>query len=41
MRRRAEILGGTFEVTSAPRGGTSVTIRVPLRDQDSAGEHEQ
>ncbi|HWQ37224.1 MAG TPA: PAS domain-containing sensor histidine kinase [Burkholderiales bacterium] len=33
MRERALHLGGTFEVAPAPRGGTRVTLRVPLRPQ--------
>jgi ligand-binding sensor domain-containing protein/two-component sensor histidine kinase len=31
LRRRATRLGGTLEVRSAPSGGTTVTLRVPLR----------
>jgi signal transduction histidine kinase len=37
MRERAEALGGTFSVDSAPRAGTTVRVRLPLR---SAGVHE-
>ncbi len=33
MRRRAEMVGGTFELTSVPGKGTTVTVRVP-RDSD-------
>jgi signal transduction histidine kinase len=31
MRERVRYLGGTVEVTAAPRGGTRVDVRVPLR----------
>ena len=31
MRRRAEVLGGAFEVASAPSWGTRVLARLPLR----------
>jgi signal transduction histidine kinase len=31
MRERVLYLGGTVEVTAAPRGGTRVHVRVPLR----------
>jgi signal transduction histidine kinase len=30
MRERAEVLGGTFRVDSAPGAGTRITVRVPL-----------
>jgi signal transduction histidine kinase len=30
LRRRAEALGGKYEVTSAPGAGTTVTLKVPL-----------
>ena len=32
MRERADELGGTFEVTSVPGGGTRVRARLPLRN---------
>jgi signal transduction histidine kinase len=31
MRRRAETLGGTFDLATAPGDGTRVTLEVPLR----------
>ena len=31
MRRRAEVLGGAFEVASTPSWGTRVLARLPLR----------
>lgn len=34
MRERAEELGGTCTVTSGPRGGTVVSARLPLHDDD-------
>jgi len=30
MRERAEVLGGSFEVVSAPGAGTAVMVRLPL-----------
>lgn len=30
MRERAEMLGGTFEIRTEPREGTSVIVRVPI-----------
>ena len=31
MRRRAEIIGGEFDITSIPNQGTTVTLRVPVK----------
>jgi PAS domain S-box-containing protein len=31
MRRRAEIIGGTFELSSTPGQGTSITVRLPAK----------
>ncbi len=36
MRERARLIGAEFEVTSAPAGGTTVLVRVPLEQQDAA-----
>jgi signal transduction histidine kinase len=36
MRRRMEDIGGMFEITSRPEGGTRVTFSVPLADEDSS-----
>ncbi len=36
MRERALYLGGSFEVSRAPRGGTQLRLRVPLRPADGA-----
>ena len=33
MRERVFHIGGSLEVTSPPRGGTRVSVRVPLRPQ--------
>ena len=30
MRERASLIGGTFEIESAPGSGTAVLIRVPI-----------
>ncbi|MBI3360000.1 MAG: sensor histidine kinase [Chloroflexi bacterium] len=38
MRERVEILGGTFEVDSAPGRGTSVRARLPLAVPEVEGE---
>lgn len=38
MRERAEALGGSFTITSAPGGGTTVVFRVPIREHDAALE---
>ncbi len=35
MRSRAESLGGTFTVESAPGQGTAVAVSLPLSDKDS------
>jgi len=32
MRERAMLIGATMRVTSSPRGGTEVVVRVPPRD---------
>jgi two-component system, NarL family, sensor histidine kinase UhpB len=37
MQERAELIGGTFEVTSGPRRGTTITIRVPIRPRAADG----
>ena len=40
MRERAALLGGALEISSAPKGGTSVYARLPVRaalGKDSAG----
>lgn len=34
MRERAELINGTFELQSMPGKGTSVTVRVPIKDEN-------
>lgn len=34
MRERAELINGSFELQSAPGKGTSVTVRVPIKDEN-------
>jgi signal transduction histidine kinase len=34
IREQAEILGGTFEVHSAPQGGTELRVRWPIRGEE-------
>ena len=34
MRERAELLGGTLQIESAPGQGTTVWARIPVRRQD-------
>ncbi|MEW6034230.1 MAG: ATP-binding protein [Chloroflexota bacterium] len=41
MRRRAAIVGGTFEVTSSPKKGTKLTIVVPAGRNGCRGEKPQ
>jgi two-component system NarL family sensor kinase len=36
MRERARLIGAELEVTSAPDGGTRVSVRVPLEHHDAA-----
>lgn len=38
MRRRAELLGGAFDLTSIPHNGTRVEARVPLSGEDQKPE---
>jgi signal transduction histidine kinase len=38
MRERAELLGGSLEISSAPDKGTTVSVRMPLRPEDYAVE---
>ena len=39
MRRRAQELGGVFEVETAPGAGTTITLRVPLGERPGASPH--
>ena len=41
MKRRADNLGGAFEVISSPREGTTLTLRVPLGRRGWAGRLER
>ncbi len=36
MRERARLIGATFELTSANAEGTTISVRVPLEQQDAA-----
>jgi signal transduction histidine kinase len=38
MRERVELLGGTTSIESAPGGGTSITVEIPLPELDPAEE---
>jgi two-component system sensor histidine kinase UhpB len=40
MRERALLVNGDLQVTSRPRIGTSVRLRVPIGDGDGGGDHE-
>jgi signal transduction histidine kinase len=37
MRQRADLLGGTLEVRSAPGRGTTIRLTLPLRPGSAAG----
>ena len=39
MRERASYAGGTLEITSAPRAGTEIEVRIPLGNVARDGEH--
>jgi signal transduction histidine kinase len=36
MRERARLIGAAFKVTSEPASGTTVSVRVPLEQQETA-----
>jgi len=38
MRERAELLGGSLEISSTPDKGTTVSVKMPLRPEDYAVE---
>jgi signal transduction histidine kinase len=38
MRERAELLGGTLEISSVPDKGTTVSLKMPLLRKDHAVE---
>jgi signal transduction histidine kinase len=40
MRERAELLGGSLDVTESPTGGVRVTARIPSRDTQSNAQPE-
>ncbi len=39
MRERANLLGGTIEVTGSPEAGTTIDVRIPLRGRGGRDEH--
>lgn len=39
MRERAQLLGGTFDIRSAPDDGTTVIIRIPLPKEGTEDDH--
>jgi signal transduction histidine kinase len=41
MRERAGLIGGTLNITSTPGTGTTVTLVMPLRQEDHAPELEE
>lgn len=38
MRERAELIGGVLKVDSAPGGGTTISVVMPLKQDDSAAD---
>jgi signal transduction histidine kinase len=38
MRQRAEILGGSFDITSTPGDGTRVRVQLPLAGEEALEE---
>ncbi len=42
MRERVRLINGTIEIESKPMGGTTVSVRVPLSDDElDAADQEQ
>lgn len=41
MRERAELISATLNIASEPNGGTTVTLAMPLRQEDLVGETKQ
>jgi two-component system sensor histidine kinase NreB len=39
MRERAQLLGGTVEIRSAPGEGTTVFVKIPLREEEAEHGH--
>ena len=38
MNERASMVGGVFEVRSAPGGGTRIQVRIPIAERPAAEE---
>jgi len=39
MLRRAELLGGECHIESSPGQGTTVTVKVPVKEENEHGDH--
>jgi signal transduction histidine kinase len=38
MRERAQLLGGSFEIQSRPRSGTTIEVRIPIEKNETSRE---
>jgi len=39
MQRRAELIGGICHIESSPGSGTTVTVKVPIKEENEHGDH--